>query len=444
MSDLEKAFITLKGKNERIVMRNQYYEGDQPLVYSNKRLSDVFGGSFAKFNLNWCSVVVESTLDRIDLKGFDVVNANGETNKKLDMIWNKYHIELDAEEVHKDALITSESYVIAWKRPDGTIDVYPNKSSMCHIFYEPEFPKQKKFAAKWYFGTDEKWHITLYYRDRLEYYISSGKEIPESVGSFKPTKKAAKNPFEEIPVFHFRCPGELEDLLTVQDAINKMFADMMVAGEFGAFKQRWIVSNSDTSQLKNKPGMVWELPGSDGTGEDTQVGEFTGEDLSKFWKAIDGLANYVAIKSRTPKYYLTEVGAGISGDALIAMEAPLVKKAEKRIKQFSVTWQELAAFLLKLDGITTDQANVVPLWSRVKSEQPLAETQAINFGVSSGLPLVTMLRRQGWTKVEIAQMLADSKDQQVAQASMAKTMLEAARRKQAEANTTGLEDLINA
>jgi hypothetical protein len=437
MSDLEKAFKALKEKQSRILLRNQYYDGDQPLVYSSERLRDVFGSVFARFNMNWCSVVVDSTMDRIVLKGFDVVNSNKEVDDELDSIWSKYHLQLDAEEVHQDALITCESYVIAWKRSDGTLDIYPNKSSMCHIFYDPDYPKQKKFAAKWFIGSDEKWHITLYYTDRLEYYVSSGKELPESASGFKTGKKSAENPFKEIPVFHFRCPGELEDILTVQDALNKLFADMMVAGEFGSFKQRWAISNSDTTSLKNKPGEIWDLPAGDGIGQGTSVGEFEGEDLTKFMNAIDKLANYVAIKSRTPKHYLYDVGAGISGDALIAMEAPLVKKAEKRIQHFSVTWQELAAFLMRLGKREIAESNILPLWGRVKSEQPLAETQAISFGTSSGIPLVTMLRRHGWTKAEIDQMIKDQKEQKLANTSLAKEMLDKARIDQDQNNDPG-------
>ncbi|PKO03052.1 MAG: hypothetical protein CVU43_04535 [Chloroflexi bacterium HGW-Chloroflexi-5] len=444
MSDLEKAFTTLTKKNGGITRRNNYYNGDQPLVYSSNRLAEIFGNSLASFKLNWCSVVVDSTLDRIDLKGFDVVKATAEANNKLDGIWNQYHLELDAEEVHKDALVTSESYVIAWKREDGTIDVYHNKSSMCHIFYDPDYPKEKKFAAKWFFGTDDKWHITLYYRDRLEYYRSSSKEMPSAASGFSRVKldKPATNPFGEIPVFHFKCPSELDDLMTVQDAINKTFVDMMVAGEFGSFKQRFIISDSDTTQLKNVPGGVWSIPKSE-DGKD-QVGEFSGEDLTKFWNAVEGMANYVSIKSRIPKFYLTEVGAGISGDALIAMEAPLVHKAEKRIRQFSATWQEVGAFILKLSDMPVNQANVVTLWGRVKSEQPLAETQAINFGVSSGLALKTMLRRQGWNKVEIQQAMDDLEEQKKMDASLSKTLLDVVRKRQADANVTGLEDLTDA
>ena len=438
MSDLEKAFKALTAKQGYLRTRWNYYDGNQPLKYSQERLSEVFGGVFATFRQNWCSVVVDCTLDRIVLKGFDVPSS-GEAAKKLNEIVDLTNLDLDAEEIHRDALITGKSFVIAWKRENGSLDVYHNRNEMCHIFYDPEFPKQKKFAAKWFFGTDEKWHMTLYYPEKLEYFVSSGKEMPTSFSGFKASKKAATNPFGEIPVFEFNCQSDLNDVLEPQDAVNKLAADMMVASEFGSFKQRWVISNSNTATLKNSPNEVWDIPAGDGTGQQTSVGEFAGEDLTKFLNAVDKWANYVAIKTRTPKHYLKDVGAGISGDALIAMEAPLIKKCGKRVKQFGETWKDLASFLLRLEGISLRSDKILPVWDRIKSEQPLAELQAINFGVSSGLALKTMLRREGWTSEEIAQAENDKREEDLAKTNLAKVLLEEARKKQAEANLTGFE-----
>ena len=121
------------------------------------------------------------------------------------------------------------------------------------------------------------------------------------------------------------------------------------------------------------------------------------------------------------------------------MEAPLIKKCGKRVKQFGETWKDLASFLLRLEGISLRSDKILPVWDRIKSEQPLAELQAINFGVSSGLALKTMLRREGWTSEEIAQAENDKREEDLAKTNLAKVLLEEARKKQAEANLTGFE-----
>lgn len=438
MRDLEKAYTALTEKQGKTRKNRDYYDGKQPLVYSTERLKEAFGDKFARFNQNWCSVVVDSTLDRMALDEFDVLK-NVTADELLDVFWSENDLSLDADEVHRDALIQGESYVIVWKNDKGGIELYHNPANMCHIFYRADNPKIKSFAAKWFKGDkDGFWHITLYYPDRLEYYVTQSKDAPTSAGAFKSEKASAKNPFGTIPVFHFRCPSELQNILTVQDAVNKLFADMMVAAEFGAFKQRYVISNSDTAQLKNGPNQIWEIPAGDGTGQQTSVGEFQGEDLAKFLDGIDKLANYVSIATRTPKNYLTEVGAGISGDALIAMEAPLVKKVGKRIKAFSKTWKEVAAFVLQLSGQRAEKRTIQPVWERTRSEQPLAELQAIQFGVSAGIPLVTILRWQGKTKAEIQQMQKDKLEEQKSNTSVSALLLEEARKKTAQDNDPGV------
>src|SRR5690606_26990663 len=152
------------------------------------------------------------------------------------------------------------------------------------------------------------------------------------------------NPFGEVPVFHFRrdrrrISSELDNVLEPQDAINKLFADMMVAAEFGAFKQRWIISNADNTDIKNAPNKIWDIPASAPGEQPTQVGEFGETDLGNFLEAMDRISGYVGAISRTPKHYFFGLGGDPSGEALIALEAPLNKKAERYVALFSATWK---------------------------------------------------------------------------------------------------------
>jgi hypothetical protein len=435
-TDIERAVTMLLSKQEKCRKNQQYYDGTEPLVYSTERLREAFGDRLARFAENWCAVVVDSTLDRIELDEFDVLN-NTEADGTLDELLKESDLSIDADDVHKDAMIQEESYVIVWKDARGEVQFYHNPAHMCHVFYRADNPKEKRYAAKWF--QDEVngfWHVTLYYPDKLKYYVSKKKDSVDAK-SFESEKADARNPFGAIPVFHFRCPGDLKNVIVVQDAINKLVSDMMVAAEYGAFKQRYVISNADVSQLKNAPNQVWDIPAGDGVGQGTQVGEFSGEDLAKFHNAIDKFANYISIVTRTPKNYLVDVGAGISGDALIAMEAPLVKKAEKRIKMFGRTWKEVMAFALKLKSMDVKKSDIVPVFSRVRSEQPLAEFQAINFGTSSKIPLKTILRRQGWTKKDLLQLDQDMQEEATNNKSLAKVLLESARNSTDQNDETG-------
>jgi len=447
-NDLERAFAALTGKRAGYDKLFQYADGIQPLVYSTNRLREAFDSLSARFQQNWCNVVVAAALDRITLKGFDV--DQDALHVALQELWDANQLGLEADQVHEAALICHEAFIIAWPDDGGTVQAFFNDPRMCHVFYSSDNPRQKEFAAKWY--RDEslgRWCITLYYPDRLEYYVTRiVTEYPTEPSAFKPDPDmpTAANEYGVIPVFHFRSNrrsrvGELDNILTLQDAINKLLADMMVAAEFGAFKQRYIISNADgdtLKTLKNRPDGIWAIPAGDGVGQQTQVGEFPGAELTNYLNAMDKLANSIAIISRTPKHYFYNSGTALSGEALLAMEAPLNKKVARLEAGFGVIWQELAAFLLKLSGKGDVPAtSITPTWEPVQSVQPYTEALTRKSAVDAGIPLITQLRREGWDEAALKQMEADEREAKTQATSEAQILLAKIRQDQAQANPPG-------
>lgn len=412
--DLKRAFSMLMSKNPNYTTLFSYADGNQPLKYSTKRLQDAFKDKFTNFNQNWIAVVVDSALDRLVFKGWSIKN-NPTVNALLTEIFNLNQIDLEAYDVHKSSLITHEAYIIAWKDEEGNLEVYYNDPRLCHVFYEDENPKKKKFAAKWYVDSDNRWHMTLYYPEKLEYYetapIKKGNQV--SIAAFHPSvEDQAENPFKQIPVFHFNInrrsyASELTNIVTLQDAVNKLFADMMVAAEFGAWKQRYIISSSDTDTIKNGPNQIWHLEAADAGTQATQVGEFPETDLSNFLKAIDEIANSIAVISRTPKHYFYSSGSNVSGEALMAMEAPLIAKVERYQKSLAVAWRELGLFLLQLSGKPEIKSTDLQLvWEPAQSVQPLTEAQTMKTLIEAGFPREMALKWAGKSEDEIKEIMA--------------------------------------
>jgi len=444
-SDLKRAFDALTGKLADYNRLFSYAEGDQPLIYSTARLSEAFNNINAHFEQNWCSVVINSALDRIVLKGWDVQNSS--QLDALEQLWNDEQIALESYDAHYAALVTHESFVIAWKDETGDIEIYYNDPRLCHMFYQADNPKKKEFACKWWHDEGAgSYFITLYYEDRLEYYEAKAKNTPTSVNAFHAAETpTADNPYGVIPVFHLQTNrrnsgSELTNILTLQDAVNKLLADMMVAAEFGAFRQRYVISNADTSTLKNAPNEIWNIPAGDGAGQGSSVGQFEATDLNNYLNSIDKLANSIAIISRTPKHYFYNSGAGISGEALIAMESPLTKKVEQREENFGVTWAEIGSFLLQLSGFgEVPQSQITPIWEPPQSIQPFTEAQTTQTNVNAGIPLITQLKRQGWTESDIKAMQKDEQEAKAKTTSLAAALLEDLRKKQEQSNQPPVE-----
>jgi hypothetical protein len=434
ITDLQRAYKALSGKRKAYTDLWAYYDGKQPTVYTSKRLKEIFTDLDATFNENWCSVVIDCATDRINLRGFSVAGG-GEAGTMLTKSFQELQLGLEADDVHEAALVTGEAFLIVWKEDGDTLpQAYYNDPRLCHLFYDPENPSQKSFAAKWWVDEQLKTRLTLYYPDRLEYYITQGKtDAPASANAFKPLPDtpAAANPFDEIPVFHFRperrvIKGDLANVVPLQNGINKLMADMMVAAEYGAFKQRWIISNSDISKLKNAPNEVWGVPAGDGVGQASQVGQFDATALDNYLKAIDSLAAAAAIISRTPKHYLFSQVGTPSGEALIAMEAPLNKRVQNHIDRFTITWREVAAFLLKLSGgKDVPLISILPQFTKPETVQPKTEADIRKTNVDSGVPLTTALRWEGKTQEEIDQLTKDkAEERKASQGGLAKALLD--------------------
>jgi hypothetical protein len=405
--DVELAYETIEGKRRDLDTLFKYYDGPQPLVYSTERLRQTFDKIKAHFEINWMSVVVDAALDRLQLNGF--TTQDEATDAKLKDIFDRLHIDIEADKAHQASLATSQSYVIVWRQNEEVV-LYYNDPRMCHVFYDDADPHKKRFAAKKFERGDKKGEITLYYPDRLEHWASS-KADTDKASSYTLESQEA-NPFGVIPVFALSSPGEIFKVLSQQDAINKLFSDMMVAAEFGAFIQRYVISQSDPGNLKNRPGEIWWIPAGDGQGEDSKIGEFSPTELKNYLDAMDKIANYIAIITRTPKHYFISSGANLSGEALLAMEAPLVKKCAKRQKQFQAQWQDIAAFIAQLSGITVLPDDVTCLWERVESVQPKTEMETLEMGVNSGIPLEVLLRRMGWSAAEIDEVVKTNEEKQ--------------------------------
>lgn len=447
-TDVERAVKALSAKKEHYDRLWEYYDGKQPLIYSTKRLREVFKNLDARFTQNWCEVIVNSVLERVMLEQF-VLPGNEQAAQALNQWFKASELHIDADDVHMCALVTGEAFVIVWPNHDDQLEAYYNDSRLVHAFYEAENPRQMRYAAKWWLTDDGRARLTLYYPERLEYYVTEGeaKKLEKST-KFVPfavepgTDAVVENPLGVIPVFHFRrerraIASELTpSVLDTQDAINKLFADMMVSGEFAAFKQRYIISNADIGNLKNAPNEIWDIPAGDGLGQDTEVGEFAETQLGNFMGAMKDLAVSLAKMTRTPQsYFFLGARSDPSGEALITMEGPLVKKVRKYIRRFAATWQQLAGFAAQTMGVEVDPLQLKVVFDDPTTTQPLTQSQTRETNVRAGVPLRTQLRGEGWTEMELAQLDADRQAEAAAQQrTLATALLDAQRKFDQEGN----------
>lgn len=421
-TDLEIAFAALQKKQADHCTRFQYYEGFQPIKYSTRRLHKIFKDSRVNFSQNWCSVVIDATVDKIKLIRFSITE-NDQASKQLNEIYQQAELNLSSIELHEIAVLCGESYLIAY--PDlktKKIKARYHDPRNAVLFYDKDDEEIKRFGAKWFIDENEKRVIVLYYPDRIEYWISRAKAknlgATASQSKFEmDEEKSGINITGEVPVFHFRrnrrtVQGELDKIMPVQDSLNKLVADMMVTAEFQAYPQRYLISNvKPDGELPFMPGATQRFPAGDGEGQQTQVGQFAAAQLDNYLKVKGDMAETIGAISKTPKHYFFSQGGTPSGEALIAMEAPLNEKVDLYIERFTSTWKKVAQYLLRISKAGEFPLDKIePIFKPVETVQPLTKAMIRQANTTAGIPISTSLRWEGRTEGEIEQMRQDKAD----------------------------------
>ncbi len=441
--DLKIAYKELKAKQFPITVLWNYYDGDHPIVFTSSAIMDIFKGKLTRFAENWAAVVVDSPVDRLSLKGLTSEDASANTT--LEDVFSDEQLLLDADDVHLSVGVCGEGFLIGEEIEEGEPSLFVNDARLCYVKYSPADPRKKQFAAKWWVGDDERRYITLYYEDHLEYYVSRGRAntvsshmafVPLSVGNVGEGEDIADNPYEMIPVFHFRrnqrrVVGEITpSVIDLQNCCNKMLSDLMVTSDFHAFPQRYAVTSADLSKLLASQTATWKIPpaNKEEGEEETQIGQFEQADLSGYLEALDSLANKIMIQTRTPKHYFMQVGE-ISGEALIAMEAPLIKKVGKYQLALTPTWKEVGAWICGVSGTPADPKSIKPVWEDAKTVQPGSDADALLKEVQAGIPLEVALKRRGWTEEDLALVAAGLEANAQREAAIAEAAMAAASRK---------------
>ena len=436
-TDLQIAVTALTWKKTHYDTLYAYAAGNQPLVYSSSKLKEVFHGLDARFIVNICAVVVNATLDRLSLRALQV-SANEQADDVLQAVREASGLIDDEYSIHEDVCITGEGFVLAWRDAEtGAIEAFRNDPRLCHAEYDGANPRVMRFAAKWWEG-DGAIRLNLYYPDRIEYYATNREykagETPTD-NAFQPwgDEPVAVNEWGVIPVFHFRSnrtrpKSLLDDALPIQDMVNKLISDCLLTSEFMAFPQRYVISQAGISNLQNNPNAIWDLVAADKDAQATSAGQFPAADLSNYLQVIDNLLTKLGIITSTPKHFFYAQGGDPSGEALIAMEAPLNRKVQQLQATLAPTWRALAAFLLLLAGVNVPSREIWAQYEPSETVQPRTLAEIRELTVRAGVPLRTALRDEGWDDADIAQMDADAQAERVAQANYASAVLGAAQR----------------
>lgn len=441
---LKRLAKKLAGYKPSIQLADDYYAGRHRMLFATEKFRKEFGDLFSeRFADNWCGLVVDALEERLNPEGFRIPDGTEPKRRMLGLlpprpstetaadteawdIWQRNQLDLYSQIAHLESLIKRESFALVWfdgesERAKITIE----DATQMVVDYEPgTYGRVVRAGLKVWQDDDEFLMATLYLADGIYKFRSKGKHT-EGGGEIKWEPRVegeeswpVKNPFSRILIvpLHNRprllsvAQSELAQVIPMQDAVNKLVIDMLVASEYAGFPQRWVTGiqipvDPETKQpLPEGPfGGKWAVDRLLATSkENAKFGEFNVADLGHYAKAIELLVQHVASQTRTPPHYFYLSGQFPSGESIKSAETGLVAKARRRMRVFGEAWEEVIRLAFLVEGNPKSEAyNAETIWADPESRSEGEHIDALLKKKALNVPELQLFEDAGYTPQQI-------------------------------------------
>lgn len=421
---LRKLGKALDDRLTRLSILTDYYEGRHRLAYSSQRFRSAFGNLFSTFSDNFCELVVDSAEERLNVEGFRFSEPSGDAAAWE--IWQRNAMDAESQLAHASALVNEQAYVLIWADREGMATMTVEAATQMIVAHSASNRRSLLAGLKRWVDDSGYLFATLYLPDRIEKYRSKGKVDPTSLYlNLETVEWEARevdneawplpNPLGVVPIVPLvnnpRLDGtgrsEIEAVVPIQDAVNKLVADMLIASEFGSFRQRWatgieIPADPETNEpIEPFRIAVDRLLISEN--EAARFGEFGQTDLAPYVKAVEMLIQHVASITRTPPhYFLASMGNFPSGESLKSAETGLVSKVRRKMRHYGEAWESVMRLAFTVEDDPKGKAvDAETIWRNPESRTEAEHVDAVLKQAALGIPQVALWEELGYTPQQI-------------------------------------------
>lgn len=434
LADISDALESLASRQNRYGKYRDYYAGKHPLNFSTDQWHNAFGSLFRQLAYNRARPVVDAYANRLAVTGWETPGSDDPDTDTLGIaavaVWERTRMPKRQGELWTESLRSGDAYLIVWPGEDGAARIDINRGHLIEPTYDDEYPERLLHAVKcWrlHHGPDKgKWRVNCYDAEVITRWITNraADERPKDSRTLVPYEDDAGpeivNEWGTVPVFPFGNnadtgmvgTSELVDVIPLQDGVNKSVADMLIAGEFVAFPQRWVVgaapernpyTNEEEEQFKAAVDRVWAVSETD-----AKFGQFDPADMTQYITAQEAWDKKISHVSGVPIHWLGMTGDFPSGEALKTAEGPFVAKLKDRQVAFGAALSDAMTFALRIDRVIGDGGAefVVPIWQAAETRSDLEALQQAALKSSLGIPQEQIWAELGYSQDEVARFTA--------------------------------------
>lgn len=414
---------------------DDYYNGEHELAFAGVKYRENFGRMFARFADNFCLLVVDAERERLNVDGFRVSN-DPKAGADMDAwrIWQDNDMDARSAIAHTEALVKGITYVGVWSGggPDGRQPMLTIEDAE-QVVVETDGLGKRLAGLKLWLDDSGLMYLTLYLPDYIHKFqsvatVRSGSFNLDRWANLASWTKRAGLPSDEawplpnglgqvplVPMVNNpRLSGdgrsEVKAVVPIQDAINKTVADMLVASEFSAFRQRWVTgveipvdpaTGQPVEPFRAAVDRLWIANPVEG-GQAPAFGEFGQTDLGGYVSTVEMLVQHIASITKTPAHYLLgQSGNFPSGEALKATETGLVAKTRLAMRYFGEAWEDVMSLAFRVLGDPRADEPSETIWRDPESHTEAEHVDAAVKEQSLGVPQEALWAKLGYGPMEI-------------------------------------------
>jgi hypothetical protein len=419
-ADLARTLNTaLEVRADDLARYTAYYMGDQRLAFATSKWRETFGMLFAELSDNWCQLVVDATVERLKIDGFRFGPSDQSADDEAWDLWQANYLDADSTLAHTEACMSGLAYVLVLPNADDPdtprITV---ESPLQMIAWAAPDDRRRRLAAlkRWMDDDGRTSRGVLYTADAFYRFVRrAGQQTWEPDGAVTPNVIGIVPavPMLNNPTILGVGISDLNVVIPLQDAVNKLLADMLVNSEYIAFPQRFatgleIPTDTETGRPLDRErwlssvSRMWVAENPD-----VKFGQLAESDGAGYVKQIEVLIQHVAAQTRTPPHYLLGSSGNFpSGESLKATETGLVAKCRRKQVTYGECWEEAMrlAFLYRGDQVRGAAANAETIWADPESRSEGELVDALVKLQTLGYPYEVLWAMHGESPQQIERM----------------------------------------